>query len=159
MSRKYRQQGYQDSDRDASRSAEHRPPARKLSPEERLHRKGLRHATAREANEVIRCHHCGRNFHNFGTIAADSECPHCSAPLHCCRTCLSFDTRARWECRAEITEAVSNKSKANSCSEYAPRIVLDTTGRRSETPRGGNGNGNGRSGGGPRAEFENLFKR
>jgi hypothetical protein len=93
MSRKYRQPGYQDSDRDDSRG-EHRPaPARdELTPEERIQRRSLRHATAREANEVIRCHHCGRNVQNFGTIAADSICPHCSTPLHCCRTCRHFDT-------------------------------------------------------------------
>lgn len=151
MSRKYRQPGYQDSDREEP-SREHRPaPARELTREERIQRRSLRHATAREANEVIRCHHCGRNVQNFGTIERSTVCPHCSTPLHCCRTCRHFDSSARWQCRAAIAQAVSDKSRANDCAHYAPRIVLDTTGRRS-------GPGSAPSGD-PKDQFENLFKR
>jgi len=150
MSRKYRHQGYQDSDRDDRRGERKPPPRQQLTKEERIQRNSLRHATAREANEVIRCHQCGRTIHNFGTITVGATCPHCSAAIHCCRTCRGFDVAARWQCRADIKEQIGDKAKANSCQAYEPRVVLDTTGRRSDTPQGPSG---------PREQFENLFKR
>jgi hypothetical protein len=150
MSRKYRQQGYMDSDRNDRESRPRQPPNRNLTTEERIQRRSMRHAIDRDAREVIRCHVCGRSTQEFDIIRSDTECPHCQAPLHCCRTCLHFDSAALRQCRAEITEAVGDKSRANHCAEYAPRLVLDSTGRRSNTPRGA---------GGAREQFENLFKR
>lgn len=153
MSRKYSHQGYQDQDRDRDRDRDsrsrRRPPNNNLTTEEKIQRRSLRHAIDREANEVIRCNDCGRSVPNLDSIAPGSVCPFCSAALHCCRTCKNFDSGARWQCRAEIAQAVSDKGKANDCALYAPRLVLDTTGRRS-TPRGA---------GGPKEQFENLFKR
>ena len=155
MSRKYRHRGYQDSDSEPERQAPPRPPAAEsLTPEERIQRRSLRRATAREAQEVVRCHECGRNVTSVGAIQPASHCPHCSAPLHCCRTCLHFDSGAHWQCRAEIAEPVAAKSAANHCPQYGPRLVLDSTGRRSGQ------NGAASSGGNdPRSLFESLFKR
>jgi len=154
MSRKYRQQGYMESDRGDDRNGRREPPSQGpnqgLTREERIQRRSLRHAIDREANEVIRCHVCGRSVQSFDAIRTDTGCPYCQAPLHCCRTCRNFDSAARRQCRAEITEAVTDKSKANACALYAPRLVLDSTGRRSNAPGGT---------GGPREQFENLFKR
>jgi hypothetical protein len=152
MSRKYSHQGYQDTG--SQERNNHRGPAPKsnLTKEERIQRRSLRHAMDREANEVIRCHVCGRGTQDFDVIRSDTNCPSCQAPLHCCRTCSHFDSAARWQCRAEIAEAVGDKTKANRCAQYVPRLVLDSTGRRSTmTSRGG--------GGGAREQFENLFKR
>lgn len=151
MSRKYRQQGYMDSDRDDARSRPAPPPANNLTPEERIQRRSLRHAMEREAREVVRCHGCGRSVQSFDApIDHTTVCPSCNAPLHCCRGCSHFDTGRRWQCRAEISQPVADKSKANDCPSYAPRLVLDSTGRRSDAPRGN---------GDPREQFENLFKR
>ena len=152
MSRKYRQPGYQDSNRDDDRGGRGRSeaPRREMTSEERIQKKSLRHAIDREANEVVRCPNCGRN--GEGAIGADTRCNHCAAPLRCCRTCKQFDTAARLQCRAPIETAIGDKNKANSCPHYAPRLVLDVTGRRS--PKGRNGGGND-----PRSQFESLFKR
>ncbi|NIV50115.1 MAG: hypothetical protein GWN46_26660, partial [Gammaproteobacteria bacterium] len=51
MSRKYRQPGYQDSDRDQDRGGGGRSdaPRRELTREERIQKKSLRHAIDREA--------------------------------------------------------------------------------------------------------------
>jgi hypothetical protein len=84
-------------------------------------------------------------------VADDAACPHCNAALHCCRTCAHFDSQARWQCRAEIEEAVGDKNKANHCGQYRPLLVLDVTGRRS-------GSGSSKSSD-PRAQFDSLFKR
>jgi hypothetical protein len=151
MNRKYRQRGYQEDDRDDDRSRPSAPQRRPLTKEERIHRKGMRHAIDRDAREVLRCHVCGRGISEFGTIASSSTCPHCDAALHCCRTCTHFDSAARWQCRADIREPVSDKNKANQCEAYGPRLVLDSTGRRTAKP------GTGKSGD-PRSQFEDLFK-
>ena len=150
MSRKYRHKGYQDSEQKEPRSQRKQAPTSNLTTEERIQRRSLRHAIAREANEVIRCHNCGRSVPSLDAISPGKQCPSCNAPVHCCRTCRHFDSAARWQCHADIPEAVSDKSKGNHCTLYEPRLVLDTTGRRSNTPRGG---------GGPKEQFENLFKR
>lgn len=145
---KYRHSGYQDSDRD-DREREKKPPARdRLTTEERIQQRSLRKATNREAHEVVRCGTCGRNVEDIGAIVTASTCPHCRAALHCCRACNHFDSSARWQCRAKITEAVMDKGKANRCGQFQPRLVLDATGRRS-TPKSND----------PRAQFEDLFKR
>jgi hypothetical protein len=152
VSRKYRQPGYQDTERDDERRGRNPPPPpNNLTPEERIQRRSLRHAIDRQANEVVRCHDCGRSVQGLDAISPETTCPHCQAPLHCCRACRHFDSGARWQCRAPITAPVNAKSAANECSHYAPRLVLDTTGRRSNTPQSG--------GGGPRERFDSLFKR
>jgi hypothetical protein len=149
MTRKYRQRGYMESQRD---EREHRkPPLRKkpLTPEEKAQLRGLRHATAREAREVVRCPKCGTNVQTLGAIGPETTCPQCNAALHCCRACLHFDSSARWECRGEISERIPDKLKANTCALYTPRLVLDATGKRVET----------RASNDPKARFESLFKR
>lgn len=151
MDRKYRQRGYQDSGRDdRARGPAPQAPRKPLTPEEKAQLRGLRHATQREANEVLRCPDCGRNIQAFGAVGFDSTCPHCNAPLHTCRACRHFDSSARWECRAPITERVTDKGKPNSCPSYEARLVLDATGKRT---------GGSSSGGDPKSQFENLFKR
>lgn len=149
MSRKYRQRGYQESDRD-DRDRRPKPTTRKkpLTPEEKAQRRGLRHATTREANEVVRCPDCGTNVQALGTITTDTTCPKCNTNLHCCRACRQFDSGAKWECRAEISERVADKLKANTCVLYEPRLVLDATGKRADA----------RSANDPKSRFDSLFK-
>ncbi len=152
---KYRQRGYQDSDRnDRDDRQSRRPPRNNLTTEEKIQRRSMRHAIDRDAREVVRCHVCGHSMHDFGTIVTDTECPKCSAALHCCRACRHFDTSARWQCRAEITEAIGDKVKANQCAQYEPVLVLDATGRRS-SGRAGSSAGNNDA----KSQFDNLFKR
>ena len=148
MSPKYRHRGYKDSEHENERRRDKAPPRQSLTKEERIQKRSLRHAIDRDANAVVRCPKCGLNVQDLGIVQPDTLCPHCSAPMHCCRTCLHFDSSARWQCRAEIQEPVSEKTKANECTSYEPRLVLDVTGRRSN--RGGPDS--------PRAAFDNLFK-
>lgn len=149
MERKYGHKGYQESSRD-DRDRKRTPPPNPLTPEERAQQRSLRHAVAREAHEVLRCPNCGRNVVASGLVTVESRCPHCAASLHACRACRHFDTSARWECRAEVTSPIMEKSKANTCPLFEARLVLDATGKRT----GGNGAGND-----PKSQFENLFKR
>jgi hypothetical protein len=149
MSRKYHHRGYRDSERDEERVQSKRAPRKELTPEERIQMRSLRHAIDRNAREVVRCHACGRSVDYSGGISPETECPHCRAPLHCCRACSQFDTSARWQCRAEISEAITDKNRANRCAKYQARLVLDSTGRRSGTQGTDD----------PRSQFDSLFKR
>jgi len=151
MDRKYGHKGYQDSSRDdRDRNRDRKPPVTPLTPEERAQQRSLRHAVQREANEVLRCPNCGKNVAASGAVSPDTRCPHCAAPLHACRACQYFDSSARWECRAEITAPVTDKSKANACTSFAARLVLDATGKRT----GASGAAND-----PKSQFDSLFKR
>ena len=149
MERKYGHKGYQDSSRD-ERDRKRTPPPQPLTPEERAQQRSLRHAVQREANEVLRCPNCGRNVVASGTVTVESRCPHCAASLHACRACRHFDTSARWECQAQVTAPITEKSKANTCPLFEARLVLDATGKRT----GASG-----AGSDPKSQFENLFKR
>lgn len=149
MERKYGQKGYQESSRE-DRDRKRTPPPPQLTPEERAQQRSLRHAVSREANEVMRCPNCGRSVVAFGTVRFESQCPHCAAPLHACRACRHFDTGARWECRAPVTAPVAEKSKANTCTLFEARLVLDATGKRAGVPGSSND---------PKSQFESLFKR
>ena len=151
MNRKYRHQGYRDSDREERTRDKKAPPRKELTKEERIQRRSMRHAIDREAKEVVRCPNCGRNAQSLGAITEETACPHCNAPMHCCRTCRQFDSAARWQCRAEITAAVGDKNKANDCAQYSPLLVLDVTGRRTGSGPGSSGDA--------RSQFESLFKR
>ena len=144
---KYRQRGYRESEREQEQKP--RPAATSLSPEERAQQRSLRHAIQREANEVVRCHNCGRGVEAFGAIGPETSCPNCAAPIHCCRACRNFDSAARWECRAAIPERVADKGKANSCTFFEARLVLDSTGKRTGTASSND----------PKSAFENLFRR
>ena len=80
MSRKYRQPGYQDSPGEGTQRERRPPPRNDLTREEKIQRRSMRVATTREANEVIRCHVCGRNVQNFGTIASGHRLPELQRP-------------------------------------------------------------------------------
>ena len=155
MNRKYNHRGYQDVDRDREqdRGKPRTPRQDNLTKEERIQQRSVRrHSIDRDANAVLRCHHCGRNVQSENGITKDANCPHCASPLHCCRTCTHFDSSARWQCRAEIEKSVGDKNKANDCGLYAARMVLDVTGRRTAKKVSGGSND-------PKSAFENLFKR
>ena len=85
-------------------------------------------------------------------FAAREAAGHVEEVVRCCRTCKQFDTGSRFQCRASIETAIGDKNRANNCTHYSPRLVLDVTGRRN--PKGRNGGGND-----PRSQFESLFKR
>jgi hypothetical protein len=103
----------------------------------------------RSANLVLRCHQCSAVAGTGEGLATGATCGGCGAALHCCRNCASFDTGARWECRAPIAEPVMNKTAANACALFKANTVLDATGRRS----------GGAAPSDARAAFDNLFKK
>ncbi len=134
--RKYRQRGYQDSDRERERGPKPATP--------RQERIGPRTIALPGKRMVIRCAGCG------GVLPADidtkGQCPRCSYPLHSCKQCVFFDPSSRFECLKPVTARIPQKAAANACTFYKPRTTIE---RETSSPRPTDA----------RAAFENLFKK
>ena len=132
--RKYRQRGYQDSDRERPAKPSPRPApepgapagARRLSSQD-----GPKAINVPGYREVVRCSQCGAVI--AGEILQDTRCPRCSIDLHSCAQCTSFDPGKRFECGdPALTARVAPKNLRNDCSLYAPRTTVE---RETTTPR------------------------
>ena len=131
--RKYRQRGYQDSDRDRRPpQGGPQPPQAPKPPADRIEtraEKAERRALEGRApsmpgfHEVMRCARCGNVFTN--AIGVDSRCTRCGADLRTCAQCESFDTGRRFECAQTIPVRVAPKDVRNSCDLFAPRVTIE----------------------------------
>ena len=122
MTRKYRQKGYQDEDRDRE------PRAPTEHKRERGPRRGYGPREPRTVNmpsfrDVLKCALCGEPVTE--TIAVDSMCPKCTSDLHSCGQCTWFDTASRFECGQPIAERVSPKERRNTCSFFEGRVTVE----------------------------------
>ncbi|HUP42489.1 MAG TPA: hypothetical protein VM599_04700 [Thermoanaerobaculia bacterium] len=119
--RKYRQSGYQDSDRGADRPRPGKQPPREKR--EGPWGRGLGAPTA----SVFRCSACGGKVEILGELDLDAKCPHCKADLHTCTNCTNFDPSAPWECREHqnIPQKVTRKAKANECPLFNPKVAKE----------------------------------
>ncbi|HVT59153.1 MAG TPA: hypothetical protein VHR45_12215 [Thermoanaerobaculia bacterium] len=145
--RKYRQRGYQDSDRGAR-------PARGTPPAPREKREGPRgRGLGAPTESVFRCNACGEkrtvstDSASAAYLGTDATCGRCGADLHTCTNCVHFDTGSRWECRqfAAIPERIAKKSARNCCPVFAPKTVQEFGADRDHPTD-------------PRAAFDALFK-
>ena len=155
--RKYRQRGYQDSDRDRVSNGHRlgdrpkpngpRPPIDVTGP--RLPRL-VQHVAA------ARCFNCATALPE--NIDWKSNCPKCNAALHCCKQCAHFEPSTRFQCLKPIPVRIVLKDQANECELFKPRVTV----ARDAAP------GNGtvtpsvpapRSPTDARAAFDNLFKK
>lgn len=117
VSRKYRQQGYQD---EPSRpSAERRPRGRKKG-------EGPRSPLMPGFHKVIRCSLCGHRLpQSLSDIETSTTCPKCEACLHSCKNCVYFDPASRFECTRPINQRTSRKDEGNQCEEFEIRTTVE----------------------------------
>ncbi len=159
--RKYRQNGYMDSDReargprpDSPKPQGPRPPIDLTGP--RLPRL-VQHVAA------ARCFNCST------TLPAGTDflgnCPKCNVALHCCKQCSHFEPSTRFQCLKPIPVRIPYKDKANECTLFGPRVTVAREGTANTPPPPSLVNGNG---GGPpaprnaddaRSAFDKLFKK
>ena len=156
--RKYRQRGYQDSDRAPAGSRSERP--RQPGPKPPLDVTGPKLPRLVENVVASRCFNCGV------ALAADidfrGECPKCHAALHCCKQCVNFEPSTRFQCVRPIPVRIPIKDQANTCELFSPRVTV----ARDALPSGvvGKPAENGviaapRNANDARAAFDNLFKK
>ncbi len=115
MSRKYRQTGYMDSDR------EKRP---KLPPR----KKGVGGRVETKFHLVTRCNNCAAEIQVMDQIQVTDQCSHCNTDLHTCRNCLNFDPSALNECVKPVAVRVVNKSKNNLCPLFEAKVLIEKQG-------------------------------
>jgi hypothetical protein len=130
--RKYRQAGYQDNDRERPARPAQRPAPEPGAPAgaRRLSRDAPKAINMPGYREVVRCATCGTLV--TGVVSALSQCSKCSADLHACAQCGSFDPGSRFECMQTISARITPKNARNSCTLYSARTTVE---RETTTPR------------------------
>ncbi len=155
--RKYRQRGYQDSDRER-RPAQGgpkapqapKPPADRIETRaEKAERRALegRAPSMPGFHEVMRCARCGHVL--TGAVGVDSRCTQCGTDLRTCAQCESFDAGKRFECAQSIPARISPKDVRNSCELFAPRVTIERETRSQSQPQAPSS---------ARKAFDDLFK-
>jgi hypothetical protein len=132
--RKYRQRGYQDSDRDRPRQpqGEKRPVEPRAPGRELQSASGPKTPNLMASHEVFKCARCGHRL--AIPVEAGSRCARCGVDIHSCINCASFDTSARFECaQSTLTARVSPKDAENSCALFSARTTVE---RQTGTPQG-----------------------
>jgi hypothetical protein len=118
--RKYRQNGYMDSDRDSRPFREDRPKPQ--GPRPPIDVTGPRLPRLVQHVAASRCFNCST------TLPADVDfngvCPKCGAALHCCKECNYFDPSTRFQCAKPIPVRIAVKDKANECTLFKPRVTV-----------------------------------
>ena len=149
---KYRQHGYQDSDREREpRREETRkkaPPERKSGPPRWDHALGPKPVNLPGTRAVSRCAQCGTVLQG-ATSSGEGQCPKCAFELHSCKQCTYFDPGSRFECMQPVKERIAKKDARNECSLYEIRVTRE---KETSTPATLKPND-------ARAAFENLFKK
>ncbi len=158
--RKYRQNGYQDSERGSSSFKPERPK-----------QNGQRlpvDITGPKLPRLVQNIAAARCFSCTTTLPPNwdfkSNCPKCGVSLHCCKQCVNFDSSTRFQCLKPIPVRIPLKDQANDCASFAPRVTVarDAAPGMNSLPRSGV---NGIHPSGPRdasaarAAFDSLFKK
>ena len=115
MSRKYRQTGYQDDDREKRP----KPPPRQ---------KGAGGRVETQFHLITRCNNCAAEIRITDQIQATDCCKSCGTDLHTCRNCLNFDPSARNECRKPVEVRVTSKSANNICPSFEAKVMVEKQG-------------------------------
>lgn len=156
--RKYRQNGYQDSDRTSRPAGSERPrPQGARLPLD---------ITGPKLPRLVQNVAASRCFNCAVTLPRDTDftgkCFKCGADLHCCKQCVHFDSSTRFQCTKPILARIVAKDKANTCELFTPRVTVARDALPSgpiprvnspglmETPRNASD---------ARAAFDSLFKK
>jgi hypothetical protein len=118
--RKYRQQGYMDSDRGSKNYREERPKPQ--GPRPPIDVTGPRLPRLVQHVAASRCFNCSTALP--ADIDFNGVCPKCNAELHCCKQCAHFEPGTRFQCLKPIPVRIPVKDKANSCNLFSPRVTV-----------------------------------
>jgi hypothetical protein len=155
--RKYRQHGYQDTERDTKpfrdgpKPQGPRPPIDVTGP--RLPRL-VQHVAA------ARCYNCATTLPPG--VDFTGTCPKCNAELHCCKQCTHFEPSTRFQCLKPIPARIALKDKANECALFAPRVTIARDGVSTNghaSPPQPSGPPAPRNADDARSAFDRLFKK
>ena len=126
--RKYRQNGYMDSDREGKSFREDRP--RPQGPRPPLDITGPRLPRLVQHVAASRCFNCSTTLPP--DIDFSGNCPKCNAELHCCKQCSHFEPSTRFQCLKPIPVRIPVKDKNNECGLFTPRVTVAREGTTSQ---------------------------
>jgi len=162
--RKYRQAGYQDSDRPSNgERKEGQKPPRPAGSRTMQDPSGPRLPRLVQAVAASRCYNCSVALPT--DVDFKGACPKCNAALHCCKQCTFFEPSTRFQCTKPIPARIPYKDQVNQCELFNPRVTVSRDGAAPSST--------GASSGGPkippptvvrtpndaRTAFDNLFKK
>jgi hypothetical protein len=158
--RKYRQNGYMDSDREARGPRGEAP--KQQGPRPPIDVTGPRLPRLVQHVAASRCFNCSTALPQ-GTDFSGA-CPKCNSPLHCCKQCSHFEPSTRFQCLKPIPVRIPYKDKANECALFAPRVTVAREGTTSAPPPPVLKNGNSgppapKNADDARSAFDRLFKK
>ncbi len=167
--RKYKQRGYQESERDRSSNGnggfrEDRPKPQ--GPRPSIDITGPRLPRLVQSVTASRCYNCATTL-PLGTDFK-GKCPKCNAALHCCKQCSHFEPSTRFQCLKPIPARIAVKDQANECELFGARVTVarevTSQPQQMSRPSGGGGMGlplpqDGRRPNDTRSAFDNLFKK
>ncbi len=157
--RKYRQHGYQDSERSSNGYRPDRP--KQSGPRLPLDITGPKLPRLVQNVVASRCYNCAV------ALAPNTDfkgtCPKCGVSLHCCKQCVNFDSSTRFQCLKPVPVRIPAKDQPNVCELFAPRVTV----ARDVAPNGGASGrpvdasmvSAPRSANDARAAFDSLFKK
>ncbi len=118
--RKYRQNGYMDSDRDTKPFREDRPKPQ--GPRLPIDVTGPRLPRLVQHVAASRCFNCSTALP--ADFAFSGTCPKCNSDLHVCKQCTHFEPSTRFQCTKPIPVRIPLKDKANDCTLFAARVTV-----------------------------------
>ncbi len=161
--RKYRQNGYQDSNsRDFNKGDRRDERPKPQGPRPPIDVTGPRLPRMVQSVTAARCFNCSTTL--LPDIDFKGKCPKCGAALHCCKQCSYFEPSTRFQCLKPVPVRIAMKDQANECTLFKPRF---TVAREAVHPTGYS-NGNSapapnvaapRNSSDARAAFDSLFKK
>jgi hypothetical protein len=162
--RKYRQAGYQDSDRSSNgERKEGQKTPKPGGPKQLQDPAGPRLPRLVQSVTASRCYSCSVALP--AGVDFKGACPKCGAALHCCKQCTFFEPSTRFQCTKPIPARIPYKDQVNECELFNPRVTVSRDGA-----AGGSGSGAGsgsripspaavRTPNDARTAFDNLFKK
>lgn len=156
--RKYRQRGYQESDRGSQpprpQGGGARPDREPGAPAgaRRISSEGARNPRMMGSRQVARCSRCGTIVDP--QIMSRSKCAKCQVDLRSCIQCVNFDPAASFECAIRLSARVSPKDVANECPHFSAR----TSWERETTTAVSSRSANPQEPSGAKKAFDDLFK-
>ena len=71
----------------------------------------------------LTCWKCGASLEALTLpLRRLEECKACHCELHVCRLCVEYDTRVAKHCREPTAEEVRDKTAANFCDHFKPKV-------------------------------------
>ena len=156
--RKYKQNGYMDSNHDSRPYQGDRPKPQ--GPRPSIDITGPRLPRLVQHVAASRCFSCSTTLPE-GTDFTGT-CPKCHAELHCCKQCTHFEPSTRFQCLKPIPARIALKDKANECQLFSPRVTVareGTSNGSAPAAHAQNGPPAPRNADDARSAFDRLFKK